>query len=217
MMWVMKLKVNSEKQLMGRIAIKHKITISGYPLSYWKEKDHLCLIQCGFFFGDLDETKELVEDIKSQPEVIKFEHTKNFAIMVSKQPLYTEPVWNPHIIRPGPVVINHKEKKHTWNLACFDKELLMEVYEFAKKFLDAELLKLKKEKLTNVYINHIHPKLTDKQRKALEIAMNNGYYDFPKKINMEKLASIMGVSYATYQAHLKKAESKIVPEVYKEF
>jgi len=35
-----------------------------------------------------------------------------------------------------------------------------------------------------------------------------------KKTKMEDLAKIMGISYSTYQAHLKKAEGKIIPEVY---
>jgi len=60
------------------------------------------------------------------------------------------------------------------------------------------------------------PELTQKQKRALEIAINNGYYDYPKKIKMEKLAKIMGVSYSTYQQHLKTAEGKIVPSIYKE-
>ncbi len=39
---------------------------------------------------------------------------------------------------------------------------------------------------------------------------------YPKKINMEKLAKMMGISYSTYQAHLKKAESKMLPSIYEE-
>jgi len=33
---------------------------------------------------------------------------------------------------------------------------------------------------------------------------------------MEKLAERMNISYSTFQAHLKKAEGKIVPFIYKE-
>ena len=97
-----------------------------------------------------------------------------------------------------------------------DKNILMKVYGYAKKFLAAEMLKLKQEKISNISITKLLPELTKKQKRALEIAINNGYYDYPKKINMEMLAKIMKVSYSTYQAHLKKAEGQILPAIYKE-
>ncbi len=92
----------------------------------------------------------------------------------------------------------------------------MKVFGFAKKFLNAELMKLKDEKISNISITHLLPELTSKQKEALGIAINNGYYDYPKKVKMEKLAEMMGVSYSTYQQHLKKAEGAIMPAVYKE-
>ena len=215
-MWVMKLKVESRNQFLGRLAIKHKVSMTGYPLSYYKDDKWIYLIQCGFLFGKEKNKKALIKDAKKQQELVKVELKNDFAVFITKQPLFTEPFWNPQIIRPSPTIINWKEKKHIWELASFDKKLLQKVYQFAKKFLGAEMLKLKQEKITNISIVKIMPKLTKKQKQALEIAINNGYYDYPKKIKMEKLAKIMKVSYSTYQAHLKKAEGAILPEVYKE-
>jgi len=215
-MWLMKLKVESKNQFLGRLAIKHKVSITGYPLSYWKDDKWIYLVQCGFMFGEEKNKKALVKDGKKQQELVKLEIKDDFAVLITKQPLFTEPVWDPKIIRPTPTIINWKEKKHTWDLASFDRALLMKVYKFAKKYLDAQLLKLKEERLSNISITRLLPELTKKQKEAMEIAINNGYYDYPKKINMEKLAKIMGISYSTYQAHLKKAEGQIVPSVYKE-
>ena len=215
-MWVMKLKVESKPQFLGRMAIKHKVSMTGYPLSYYKDDKWLYLVQCGFMFGKEENKKRIVKDAKKQPEFVRMEIKDDFAIIVTKQPLFTEPVWDPRIIRPAPTIINWKEKKHIWELASFDKKLLVKVYALAKKFLGAEMLKLKQEKISNISIVRILPKLTKKQRQAMEIAINNGYYDYPKKVNMEKLARIMKVSYSTYQAHLKKAEGKIIPSIYKE-
>ena len=130
--------------------------------------------------------------------------------------MFAEPVYNPRIIRPSPVIINHKERMHTWDLACFDKKLLMEVYNFAKKYLGLKMIYCKQEKLTNISVMNLMPKITKKQKRALEIAINNGYYDYPKKITLPELAKIMKVSYSTYQQHLKRAEGQILPVVYKE-
>ncbi len=215
-MWVMKLKVESKNQFLGRMAMKHKVSMTGYPLSYYKDEKWIYLIQCGFMFGKEKNKKRLMSDAKKQPELVKLELKNDFGILITKQPIFTEPIWDPRIIRPSPTIINWKEKKHTWELASFDKKILMKVYALAKKFLGAKMLKLKQEKISNISIVRILPKLTKKQKQALEIAINNGYYDYPKKIKMEKLAKIMGVSYSTYQAHLKKAEGKIMPSVYKE-
>jgi len=215
-MWVMKLLLESKGQFLGRMAIKHKVSMTGYPLSYYKDDKWLYLIACGFMFGREKDKKALIKDARKQHELVKIEIRNDFVVLITKQPLFSEPVYDPRIIRPEPVIINHKEKKHVWNLACFDKKLLMEVFAFAKKYLGAKLLKLKEEKISNISITKLLPELTKKQKHALEIAINNGYYDYPKKINMETLAKMMGVSYSTYQAHLKKAEGKILPSVYKE-
>ncbi|MFC1774989.1 helix-turn-helix domain-containing protein [Nanoarchaeota archaeon] len=56
--------------------------------------------------------------------------------------------------------------------------------------------------------------MTTKQKRAFELAISNGYYDFPKRIDINKLAKMMGVSFSTYRAHLKKAESKLMRFVF---
>ena len=215
-MWVMKLSLDSKGQFLGRMAIRHHVSMTGYPLSYYKDGKWLYLVACGFMFGREKDKKAMLRDVKKQPEFVRMETKDDFAISVTRQPLFSEPVYDGRIIRLEPVIINHKEKRHIWHLASFDKKLLMNVLVFAKKYLGAELLKLKEEKISNISITRLLPELTKKLKHALEIAINNGYYDYPKKINMETLAKMMHISYSTYQAHLKKAEGKLLPSVYKE-
>lgn len=57
--------------------------------------------------------------------------------------------------------------------------------------------------------------LTDQQRKALQLAIFNGYYEWPRRTNLEELARLMGISRQAYQAHLRKAEAKLLPELLK--
>ncbi len=215
-MWLLKLKVESKKQFLGKLAIKHKVSMSGYPLSYYKDNKFIYLIQCGFLFGKEKNKKDLLKDAKKTPELVKLEIKNDFATFITKQPLFTEPFWDPRIIRPAPTIINYKEKKHIWDLASFDRKILENVFKFAKKYFGAELLKFKEEKISNISITKLLPELTKKQKQALELAINNGYYDYPKKITMEKLAKLMKISYSTYQQHLKTSESKIMPSIYKE-
>jgi hypothetical protein len=45
---------------------------------------------------------------------------------------------------------------------------------------------------------------------ALLTAYSNGYYNLPRKTNVQDIAYKQRVSRTTYQEHLKKAENKLV-------
>ncbi len=212
-MWRMILKLEAKKQFLGGLSLKHKVSFYGYPLSYWKDKKNLYLVVAGIVVGEEKNKSALFAEIKKLKEILNVERSKDFAILITKQPLFSEPVYDPRIIRPNPVQIN-KEGYHIWDLASFDRHVLEKVWLFAKKHLNANLLTLKEEKISNISFTRILPELTGKQKTAMEYALNNGYYNYPKKINMERLAKMMKISYSTYQAHLKKAESKIIPRAY---
>ena len=53
--------------------------------------------------------------------------------------------------------------------------------------------------------------LTEKQRDALKIALLYDYYSWPRKITLEELSKIAGVSRKVFQEHLRKAEAKVYP------
>ena len=214
-MWVLRLKLEAKNQFLGSLALKHKVSMTGYPLSYYKDKDWLYLITAGFIFGDETNKKELLKDIKNKKEVVSIEINGDFVISVTKQPLFTEPVYNPRLIRPNPTII-HRDGYHLWELASFYKSLLIKVLDFAENKLGGKIISFKQERLSNISFTKIVPELTKKQKQALEIAINQGYYEYPKNIKMEDLAKKMKISYSTFQAHLKKAEGKIIPLIYKE-
>ena len=209
-MWVLKLKLEAKNQLLGSLAMKHEVSMTGYPLSYWKDKKFLYLMTAGFMFGEKKNKKALVRDVKKMSDFLEFEVSEDFVISVSKQPLFSEPAYNPKIIRVEPAIIN-KTGYHIWNLASFDRKALEEVLRFTEKYLGASVLYFRKESVSNISFTRLLPELTGNQKRALEIAINNGYYEYPKNIKMEKLAKKMGISYSTYQAHLKKAEGKLIP------
>ena len=175
-MWVLKLKLPSGKQFMGRMAVKHNLSLTGYPLSYWKDKKWIYLIAAGFIFGDDKNKKSFIRDAKKQEDLVEIEVNKEFIVSITKQPLFSEPVYNPKIIRTKPVIIN-KDGFHIWDLASFDRKCLVEVLNFAEKYLDAEVLKFKEEKISNISLTRVLPELTDNQKRAMEIAINSGYYN----------------------------------------
>ncbi|MDO8661336.1 MAG: helix-turn-helix domain-containing protein, partial [Candidatus Woesearchaeota archaeon] len=54
--------------------------------------------------------------------------------------------------------------------------------------------------------------LTKKQKNAIEHAYCEGYYEWPRKINVGRLASNKRLSKSAYIEHLRKAEIKVIKQ-----
>ena len=101
------------------------------------------------------------------------------------------------------------KKSQAWQ----KKEELINFIKKIKPFCDSfDLLSIKNTPLKNIYFPKLMPKLTDLQKKALELAIKEGYYEAPKRTSLRKLAVLMKISLATFQKHLQKAESKVIPD-----
>jgi hypothetical protein len=70
--------------------------------------------------------------------------------------------------------------------------------------------------LSNYYVKgkDILSALTPAQYKCLEMAVEEGFFDIPKKADSRKLAAKKGISHSAYLAHIKKAEKKIFEELF---
>jgi hypothetical protein len=55
--------------------------------------------------------------------------------------------------------------------------------------------------------------LTEKQRKTILMAKKLGYYEYPRKINSEKVAEKLGISTPTVIEHLRKAEIRLLDQI----
>jgi predicted DNA binding protein len=61
-----------------------------------------------------------------------------------------------------------------------------------------------------VSIRSLLGRLTDRQLKALLVALGAGYYDTPRKVRTEDISRRMNSPRTTYETHLRKAESKVM-------
>ncbi len=67
---------------------------------------------------------------------------------------------------------------------------------------------------TKNYIEKINKyNLTKKQKQAVASAISLGYYEWPKKVNLEELAGRLGMKRRALQENLRKAEAKILPNL----
>jgi predicted DNA binding protein len=59
--------------------------------------------------------------------------------------------------------------------------------------------------------------ITDKQADAVRKAISFDYYSWPRKASLEFLAGKSNLSRRAYQEHLRRAESKLLPELLKDY
>lgn len=59
-------------------------------------------------------------------------------------------------------------------------------------------------------VDQIFDALTDRQLAALQIALENGYYNQPRQCSISELADHTTVARATFEEHLRKAENKLI-------
>ncbi|PIU20870.1 MAG: hypothetical protein COT15_05235 [Candidatus Diapherotrites archaeon CG08_land_8_20_14_0_20_34_12] len=57
--------------------------------------------------------------------------------------------------------------------------------------------------------------LTEKQWSAIKIALNEGYYSWPRKVTLEQLACKAEMPMRTYHDLLRRAEAKTMPQLLK--
>ncbi len=56
--------------------------------------------------------------------------------------------------------------------------------------------------------------LTDRQREVLTAANQWGYYEYPRRVTSEKLAKRVGISKPVLLQHLRKAEGRIMADIF---
>jgi hypothetical protein len=211
-MWVLKLRLSCENFLLGGLARRFEVDLTGYPLGYHKDKNHLYVTGAGLVIGDEANKKSFLVALRKNERFSHIETNGDFVVNVARQPLHLEPVYNPRFIRPFPDFIS-RDGYHIWEIASWEKKDLLPVIEIAKEHYGGEILKLRKEKLTNLSFTSFLSELSAQQKKAFDLAVDEDYYSFPRKTDLHELARAMDVSYSTYQEHLRRAESRLIPSL----
>ncbi len=214
-MWVAKFLMYDEKGLYGTKAKKFNVTLYAYARHYYTKRNRAYLLTALLMDGEDENKKEFIQNLEKEKNIVKIETYKDFLICLNylgkkeSKKKYGHIFFNPSILYVKPIIISSSGWEE-WEVASFEKKDISDMIEAARKLYNLELKHFRKEKVKDVHIFKMAPKLTPKQKKAFVLAIEQGYYEYPKKINIEKLARLMKCSFSTYRAHLRKAEKRIL-------
>lgn len=213
-MWVLKVKLKHDCTI-GNRCEKFKVISYSMPLGNWKEDDYSFTSERHTIEGKPESVKAFFEDLKKDNRIINLEISGNTMFFIAKtKNLIPSSFYNQKLFFTKPVFVERSGYEF-WEVASNDKQILSTFLTNLKKqdYQHFELLQFKNIKLDNLYFPAVAPNLTDKQKEVFNLAVEEGYYDIPKRTNLKKLAKIISVSIATCQEHLKRAEAKVIPKL----
>ena len=212
-MWKAIFEVTHKSCILAPICKKHQVTDFVYLLNAWEEGNFFYYSEAHILQGKEAEKKKFIEDLKKEESIEKFEEKGNFIITLNKRPSWMSaymPLWDKRIIQTKPV-IQKIDGTEIWEMASWTKEPLSQILERLPEEFNIKIKSIKQTKLSEIFLPHIMPKLSDKQKEVIQLAVKKGYFDFPRKINLDGLAKEMKISKQTLQQHLRTAEKKLVP------
>ena len=198
---------------------KFKLIVLSYP-STWYEKDEnkFATTTCFFQSGDEKKKKQFLNALKSDKRLTKLEISGDiftYEIDLGKKGQHVMLYHTKNIFFVKPVV-NHSDGHEYWEVAAWEKSVLQKFIQSLQKQMDScSIMKMENTKLSDVYFPNVMPKISKQQRMAIDLAYANGYYSYPRKTTLEKLAKIAKLRISTFQEHLRKAELKLLPVIIK--
>ncbi|MFH1440374.1 MAG: helix-turn-helix domain-containing protein [Candidatus Woesearchaeota archaeon] len=212
-MWTARLKIKHEESWACKGAKKHNVTLYCYPLTFYSDKNKDYISSYHIVYGDEKRKKAYIDEIKSlsQMKFIDIEGDQYiFSYYIPRKETRLLRNVVPGLIFTKPIII----KPDGWQyveVAAWKKNILNQFIKNTKKGYDIEFLMYKEEKVAKITMPLQLPNLSGMQDKVVKLAYEMGYYDFPKKTNIRKLAKALKISESTCQEHLRMAESKMMP------
>ena len=220
-MWYLKIKYKHSDCIVAPKLQELGINIFHYYLGNYVKGNYIYVSSMEKIIGSEKSVKKYVRYLKNHKQVSKVESYKNiiFTLMEHKKDLKLyETIYNPAFLYPHPAYLS-KDGFEIIEVASWDRkslENLIKTLEKNKTTTHFEILKFVDRKVNDVYTSKLLPDLPPKQKQAMQLAFQFGYYEFPRKTNLDKLAKVSKVSKPTFRENLRKAEAKLMPHLISE-
>ncbi len=208
-MWVAKFKNWHKNCLIRPLCVKYHVTDLVYVLNYWEEEKHFIYTELHALQGTQENIKQFIKEMKAYTEtqelIIQGNNilTKNKVI---KQEEYKH-VFNNKIIYVEPI-IQRSDGYEDWKIASWDKEELMNIINIS--VFENTITYIKKLDVAEIFLPKLAPKLAPKQKEAIQLAVQQGYYSTPRKATIKQLAEQAGIQPQTFHQALTTAENKMI-------
>ncbi|MEK6863857.1 MAG: hypothetical protein AABX27_01070, partial [Nanoarchaeota archaeon] len=171
-MWVAKIIIPPREDIfISSRARRHKVAAMGYPLSNFFKNKRFFVLVAAHIEGEDKAKQNFIADLKKDWRAVKIDMmSKDFGFWLMEQDPPISIIYDPMIIYPKPLVITN-EGVHIFEIASWEREKLANVAKAVKKHYQGELAYLKEQKVRNIAIMTAMPQLTDKQHKAIELAI----------------------------------------------
>jgi len=212
-MWIAKFQGKHKSCIIAPLCKKHNITDFVYLVNAWEDDKLFYYSEAHILQGNEKNKKKFIRELKKQKSIKELEQKGNFIITLEKKPKWMSaymPLWDKRLIQTHPV-IQKTDGTEEWEIAAWEKQPLIEILERLPEEFEIKLKSIKQEKLDDIFLPHIMPKLSEKQKHVIEHAIKRGYFNYPRKTNLGKLAKELKLSKSTTQQHLRAAEKKLIP------
>ena len=211
-MWVAKIKLK-HNCILGNRCEKYNVTLQSVAFSVFKQNGKTITSSMHYMSGAPKDINNFIKDLKKDKSVIRLDRKGDMFFLLEKADVKAVAYYTPKIIFVKPVLVR-SDGYETWEIGSWEKdEVSRFINQVKKRIKDFKLIKFHRVNIDNVFFPKLMPKLTEKQKRAIELAIQEGYYKTPRKIDLRKLAKLMGISLATYQQHLRAAEEKLIPNM----
>jgi len=215
-MWTAKISFEGKNDsLIGKYAQESGVRILIFPLSWSDNQKGILVHFAGNLFGDEKAKKKFIRLWKkdTSKRFLDIELQDDFFIGTGIEYKEAKKFYNKNIIFTQPFLV---ENNLMWTIvvSSFEKKYLEELIKVVEKFHKIKVHYVQKKKIKNISFRAEALELSSGQKKAIDIAMRSGYYDFPRKTSIKKLAKLSGLGFTTFHTHLRKAEKKLMPFFY---
>ena len=214
-MWTAKLKLYHKDCPIVNRAVKFGVSVLSYPRSHYSRKGKKYATTVCKFVGYNEEAKKrFLDDLRKDPHISRLDTSGDVFVYeydLGKEGEHVMLYFDPEMVFVKPTV-NSPDGHEYWEVASWSKDKITKFIEELSSHMDkSEVLGIGQVTNVDVYFPSVMPKLSPAQEKALMLAYQWGYYDYPRKIDLRELAKRANISLATFQENLRKAENKMMP------
>jgi predicted DNA binding protein len=127
---------------------------------------------------------------------------------------YYQAIYTPQLFFPEPVL--HDGKKEYGHVMSWDRQVLVNLIEVIKSSHHTsffKLLHLKNSPVHTMFTMRVVDGLTRNQREVFTFASREGYYAYPRRVNLGQIAKQFHISKSSCHETLRRAETNLLHEV----